>query len=97
MRNAKRFTALVPAAAVFAGLLAISQLGSSGTAGTAAALAAEPPAESPFNAMQQRKEQLEQFKQMNERLARIEAKLDKGINVKVLEMPASAPAPASKP
>lgn len=96
MRNAKRYSALVPAAAVFAGLLVVSQWGDSGAGGPATANAAYQP-ETPFNATQQRKEQLEQLKLMNERLARIESKLDRGINVKVTEMPASATAPAAAP
>ena len=95
MRNAKRFSALVPAAAIFAGLLAVAQLGTTGTQTATAAYQQQP--ESPFNATQQRKEQLEQFKQMNERLARIEAKLDKGINVRVTEMPAGSSPPPAKP
>lgn len=89
MRNAKRLSSLIPAAVVFAGMLLIAQLGDTGPA---AANAAYQP-ETPFNATQQRKDMIEQLKQLNDRMARIEAKLDKGINVKVTEMPAgSAPA-----
>lgn len=89
MRHAKRISSLVPAAAVFAGMLLIAQMGD---AGPAAANAAYQP-ETPFNATQQRKDMIEQLKQLNERMARIEAKLERGINVKVTEMPAgSAPA-----
>ncbi len=93
MRTTKRVSALIPAAAVFACLLAVSQWGDAGAAGPAAANAAYQP-ESPFNAAQQRKEQLEQLKLINERLARIESRLDRGINVKVTEMPAAANPPA---
>jgi len=85
-----RYSALLPAAAVFAGLLTVSHLSDSYAVSPATATAAPQP-ETPFNAAQQRKEQLEQLKQINERMARIETKLDKGINVKVTEMPAAAP------
>lgn len=89
--NPKRYSALLPAAAVFAGLLAVSHLSDSGAATPATANAAYQP-ETPFNAAQQRKEQLEQLKLLNEKMARIESKLDRGISVKVTEMPATAPA-----
>lgn len=95
MSNVKRMSPLVPAAAVFVGLLAVSQWGDSGLAGPSAANAAFQ-TEPPFNATQQRKEMIEQLKRLNERMASIEAKLDRGINVKVTEMPAGAiPAPAT--
>ncbi len=96
MRTTKRYSALVPAAAVFVGMLVVSQLGDSNVAGPATANAAYQP-ETPFNAAQQRKEQLEQLKLINERLARIESKLERGINVKVTEMPAMSPPPPAKP
>ena len=87
MRSNKRLAAILPAAALFAGLLAVAKLSDS----PAAAHAAFQP-ETPFNAAQQRKDQLEQLRQINDRLSRIEAMLNKGINVKVTEMPAQAPA-----
>lgn len=42
----------------------------------------------PFNAAEQRKRMIEQLTIMNDRLTRLESKLDKGISVKVTEMPA---------
>jgi len=89
MRNAKRYSSLVPAAAVFVGMLLISQWGDSGAAGPSTANAAFQ-TEPPFNAGQQRKETIDQLKRLNERLAAIESKLDRGINVKVTEMPAGS-------
>lgn len=44
--------------------------------------------ESPFNATEQRKQIIAQLTQMNERLTRMETKLNTGISVKVTEMPA---------
>ena len=43
--------------------------------------------ESPFNATEQRKQIIAQLTQMNERLTRMETKLNTGISVKVTEMP----------
>lgn len=85
MRNAKRFTALLPAAAAFAGLLAASHFGDAFAPSQASAYQ---PGETPFNATAQRKEMIEQLKMLNERMTRIESKLDRGVNVKVTEMPA---------
>lgn len=42
---------------------------------------------SPFNSTADRKMQIEQMKEINSRLGRIEAQLKTGINVKVIEMP----------
>ncbi|MGQ0627058.1 MAG: hypothetical protein ACT4PL_03040 [Phycisphaerales bacterium] len=42
----------------------------------------------PFNAAGQRKQMIEQLTMLNERIARLEARLDKGLSVKVTEMPA---------
>lgn len=56
----------------------------------AAAMAQDNPRgqlESPFNATEQRKQIIAQLTQMNERLTRMEAKLNTGISVKVTEMP----------
>lgn len=48
----------------------------------------EPVTSPPFNATEQRNRVISQLDQMNHRLATIEAKLDKGLSVKVTEMPA---------
>jgi hypothetical protein len=88
MRHSKRMSTLVPAAAILAALFAVAQLGDANPQ-SANAAAYQP--ETPFNAAQQRKDTIEQLKLLNERMSRIEAKLEKGINVKVTEMPASAP------
>jgi hypothetical protein len=52
----------------------------------------------PFNAAEQRKRMIEQLVQLNDRIGRIEARLDKGISVRVTEMPAGKPteAPVAK-
>lgn len=44
--------------------------------------------EPPFNAAEQRKNMIAQLTQINERLGRLESKLDKPLSVKVVEMPA---------
>lgn len=41
----------------------------------------------PFNAAEQRRRMIEQLEQLSVRLAAIESKLDKGLSVKVTEMP----------
>ncbi len=63
-------------------------LGVSGLRGTSPAMADPPQNDPPFNAAEQRKRMIDQLTQINDRLARLEGKLDKGINVKVTEMPA---------
>jgi len=40
-----------------------------------------------FNSGEQRRKMIEQLTQMNDRLGRLEARMEKGFNVKVLEMP----------
>ncbi len=84
MRNRKPITTLVPVAAAFACLLAASHFGDALAPSRASAFQ---PGDSPFNATAQRRDMLEQLRQMNERLTRIESKLERGINVKVTEMP----------
>ena len=42
----------------------------------------------PFNAGGQRKQMIDQLVQLNDKIARIEARLDRGLSVKVTEMPA---------
>lgn len=89
---------MTPAIWACAGVLGLTLLlGNSGVSGTAPANAAafDQPGttmqpEGPFNSADQRKRMIEQLTMLNERMARLEAKLDKGINVKVIEMPASA-------
>jgi len=44
--------------------------------------------EPPFNSAEQRKTMIAQLTQINERLGRLESKLDKPLSVKVTEMPA---------
>lgn len=44
---------------------------------------------SPFNAAEQRKQTIEQLREVNQRLGRLEAQIRGGINVKVTEMPAA--------
>lgn len=43
---------------------------------------------SPFNATEQRKRMIDALDEISGRLAKLESKLDKGLNVKVTEMPA---------
>ncbi len=64
-------------------------LGWLGVGGPSAAMA-EPTKtlEPPFNAAEQRRQNVEQLNQILAKLAAIETKLDKGISVKVTEMPA---------
>ncbi|MGD9688790.1 MAG: hypothetical protein AB7K52_02475 [Phycisphaerales bacterium] len=62
---------------------AAAQTGSSGQPGTT--MMPEPP----FNAADQRKRMIEALTQLGDRMARIEARLEKGVSVKVIEMPAS--------
>lgn len=52
------------------------------------AVAQSSSSEPPFNAAEQRKTMIAQLTQINERLGRLESKLDKPLSVKVLEMPA---------
>lgn len=67
-------------------LLGISGVPLIGTAG--AQPGGTPSIDPPFNAAEQRKKMIDQLTQVNDRLSRIEAKLDKGLSVKVTEMPA---------
>lgn len=55
----------------------------------AAAVAQSSSSEPPFNAAEQRKQMITQLTQINDRLSRLESKLDKPLSVKVLEMPAA--------
>lgn len=48
---------------------------------------AQPTAEPPFNASEQRKQMISSLQQMQTRLAAIESKLNGGLTVKVTEMP----------
>lgn len=77
-----------PAAILFAGIAAGAIF--SDAFRPAAAVAQDIPRgqlESPFNATEQRKQMIAQLVQMNERLTRVETKLNTGISVKVTEMP----------
>ncbi len=63
-------------------------LGLLGVGGPDAAQAEQPKTvDVPFNAADQRKQMIDQLGQMQARLAAIESKLDKGLSVKVTEMP----------
>ncbi len=86
-----------------AGLLGLNLLlGLSGVpmVSTAGATGGQPASiDPPFNAAEQRKRMIEQLTMVNDRLARVEAKLEKGLTVKVSEMPAitvNVPAAAEK-
>jgi hypothetical protein len=70
-----------------AALVALGVLIGSMAPGLTAPAPATAQSEPPFNAAEQRKQMIAQLSQMNDRLARIEGKLDKTVNVKVTEMP----------
>lgn len=80
----KRFA--VPAAVLSIGVCLGVMLGDG--LGVRTAGAQQQSGESPFNATEQRKQIIEQLKQVNDRLAKVETKLNTGISVKVTEMPA---------
>lgn len=73
-------------------------LGLLGVGGPSAAMA-QPvkTVEPPFNASDQRRQSTEQLTQIQARLAAIEAKLEKGLSVKVTEMPPVKVASMPKP
>lgn len=74
------------AAMVFAGVLAGAHFADAVRPTTAAA---QPESGgSPFNSGDQRKQIIDQLKDVNQRLGRLENQLTKGISVKVTEMPA---------
>ena len=79
---------------VVGALLALNVLVTlAGSGGSPVAFAAEQPAaqsgssDTPFNAARNANRVAEELSQISDRLARIEAKLDKGLSVKVTEMP----------
>jgi hypothetical protein len=80
------------AAAVFAGVLAGAHFADALRPQTAQAQQSEPL--SPFNSGEQRRQMIEQLREMNTRLGRLESQLKTGISVKVTEMP---PQKESKP
>lgn len=73
------------AAAVFAGGLVVGTVAPQFFA--AQPVSAQSASESPFNSAEQRKQMIQQLTQINERLTKIETKLNSGISVKVTEMP----------
>jgi len=88
MRKSFKLSHLTAAAALLVGVFAGSQMGSL-AAPPAANAAGEPPDSlSPFNSGEQRRQMILQLTEMNQRLTRIEAKLNSGLSVKVTEMPA---------
>jgi hypothetical protein len=74
------------AAAVFAGVLAGAHFADALRPQFAQAQPSEPL--SPFNSADQRRQMIEQLREINTRMGRLEAQLKTGISVKVTEMPA---------
>lgn len=89
--RSKYLRTFTPAALVLAGALIGSAL--SPMFAPAPAAAARPDPEkgdtiSPFNAGDQRRQMITQLTEMNQRLGRLESKINSGLTVKVTEMPA---------
>lgn len=76
---------LTVAAALLAANLFVTVTGAGASAALAQGERAQPG--ELFNSGEQRRRMIEQLTQMNERLAKIEARMEKGFNVKVTEMP----------
>jgi len=77
------------ASLVLAGVLAGSHLGSFAGQSPVGAQSNDPP--TPFNSGERQLQMIQQLTDMNQRLGRIEAKLGGTLNVKVTEMPKTAP------
>ncbi len=84
---------------VVASLLAANLfLGALGVVGPSVAAAQpEKTVEVPFNAAEQRRQMIDQLSQVHMKLAAIEARLEKGLSVKVTEMPAVKVSSMPKP
>ncbi len=90
MKKPTRTNLVLGASTVALALMLTATMGSTSVLPVAAAqpaAAAAQPAETQFNAMDQRKQMIVLLEQMNRRLTTIEAKLNSGLSVKVTEMP----------
>jgi hypothetical protein len=83
--NPARRSLLLPAAILGAGLLAGSMFSEAICPSLAGAQTVTEP---PFNAADQRKQIIEQLKTLNDKVTTLQGRFDKGISVKVTEMPA---------
>lgn len=80
-----RRSILLPAALVGAGLLVGGVF--SEAVRPSFASAQQTVTEPPFNATEQRKQMIEQLRSLNDKVSAMQARLDKGLSVKVTEMP----------
>lgn len=80
---------VIPFAALAAVVLAVGHAGLSSSNSIAGAQPndGEPLTSVPFNSGEQRKMMIEQLREMNQRLARLETKLNQPLEVRVKEMP----------
>ncbi len=89
---------VIPAAALAAVVLAVGHAGLSSSSSNASAQPdgdGEPLLTTPFNAAEQRKAMIDQLRQMNSRLGRLESKLSQPLDVRVKEMPPQQATPSN--
>lgn len=79
---------VIPFAALGAVVLAVGHAGLTHSGSNAGAQPqAEPLTSTPFNAAEQRRQMIEQLRELNQRIARVETKLNQPLEVRVKEMP----------